>query len=616
MLSRAGVLFATSAALALFAVPRTASAWVEAHVVSDDVRITLERDAPARVEHRITVRIAGGPLRTLDVRGVDGDAEPEAEAYVVTERDASLKSLASAREVTAELIPPDNKPQKDGSPSPSVLRLRLGEKGIGRGTYVVQVRYRTRLAERGFVKHDGSVARVRWNGPVWQDGFDSARVTFDLPSAPAAPRIEERPPSAAADDVEAPLVLSTVRRKGDRDEIELLRPYVPMGEPITWTFLADGRAFARTAPGAQRPSEAPVLPIAQPGGRAGRFGAVWLAAAAAGFLGLAFLVARKVREVTVASLVAGTKPAPFIPLPLLARAPLASAMVAAGVWLQIVKRAWTPGALAILAACALVAHRAPAWPKSFFLRKPGRWLPLAEKDAWAPAPRPSGHYLDASTRAGKVFLVLALAAVGGLAALAAETSRHLAAMIALDATFFLALFGTGRLTTLPPRPVQRVAPFLRGVSERLTKLLGDSARSVPRIRVPDGETEADELRVAVVPRPAAQGFRSLEAGAVIVPGTGGSLLLPGVILRYSEGSLCESQLGPRVRAGKITRGRKPGEVAVVFSPRLPTVRMTADLVARLARVVAAAPKVEAASSSELTPTGVRVKPRGKARRAA
>jgi hypothetical protein len=96
-----------------------------------------------------------------------------------------------------------------------------------------------------------------------------------------------------------------------------------------------------------------------------------------------------------------------------------------------------------------------------------------------------------------------------------------------------------------------------------------------------------------------------------------------VILRYSEGSPCEAQLGGLVRAGKRTRGRKPGEVAVVFSPRLPTARMTADLAARLARAVAASPKAAnpklepaASSPSEVTPTGVRVKQRGKSRRAA
>jgi hypothetical protein len=72
-----------------------------------------------------------------------------------------------------------------------------------------------------------------------------------------------------------------------------------------------------------------------------------------------------------------------------------------------------------------------------------------------------------------------------------------------------------------------------------------------------------------------------------------------VILRYVEGSPCEAQLGPLVRAGKLTRGKKPGEVAVVFSPRLPTVRMAADLAARLARSVVAAP-APAASPRERT----------------
>jgi hypothetical protein len=580
---RARALPAVATALVSAAVSRTAGAWVEAHVVADDVRITIERDAPARVEHRITVRVAGGPLRALDLRGVDGDAEPEAEAFVVTERDAARKSLASAREVTAELIPPDIKPQKDGSPSPSVLRLRLGEKGVGRGTYVVQVRYRTRLAERGFVTHEGTVARVRWQGLTWEDGFDSARVTFDLPAGPVPPHLEERP---AVGGVDAPLVLSTVRRKAERDEIELLRPYSPTGEAISWGFVADGRAFAKAAP-PERPADAPMISIARPGGAPGRLGALWLAAATAGFLGWALLVARKVREVTVSALAAGTRPAPLIPMPLLVRAPLSAAALGLSAWLQVVQRAWTPAALALLFAAALVIYKVPVWPRSFFLRRPGRWLPVAERDAFAPPPRPRGAFLDVSTRAGKALFVLALAAFAGLHVLAADVSRHLSMMIALDAVLVLALFGTGRMRELPPRPVDAASPFLREVAGRLGKTLGESARIVGRIRVPDGEATADELRLSVVPRPAAAGFRALETGVVIAPGMGGAALLPGVILRYTEGSPCEAQLGGLVRAGKLSRGKKPGEVAVVFTPRLPTTRVTADLAARLARAVLA-----------------------------
>lgn len=602
---RARALPAFATALALAALPRTAAAWVEAHVVSDDVRVTLERDAPARVEHRITVKIAGGPLRALDLRGVDGDAEPEPEAFVVTERDASLRSLASAREVTAELIPPDNKPTSDGSPSPSVLRLRLGEKGIGRGTYVVQVRYRTRLLERGFVTHAGTVARVRWQGVAWEDGFDSARVIFDLPAAPAPPREEER---ASAPGADALPILSTVRRRGDRDEIELVRPYAPSGEPITWTILADARAFAG-GPAPAAPAEAPVLSIAQAGGGgAGRFGVLWLVGAAAGFLAWAMLVARKVREVTLGALAAGAKPAPLVPMPLLLRAPLSAGMLAVAAWLQVVQRAWIPGALVLLGAAALVIHKVPAWPKSFFLRRPGRWLPLAERDAFTPPERPRGAYLDVSTRAGKLGLFAALLGFGGLTWLAAGTSRHLAAMVALDAVLALALFGTGRLRALPPRPVEAASPFLRAVAKRLGKALGESARLVGRIRVPDGETQPDELRLGVLPRPAAQGFRALEAGVVIAPGMGGAALLPGVILRYVEGSPCEAQLGALVRAGKRTRGKKPGEVAVVFTPRLPTSRMTADLASRLARAVMASPATQSAPAP--------AKPASRPRRAA
>ncbi len=610
MLPRARVLHAAAAtALAFVSLTRTASAWVELHVEADDVRITLERDAPARVEHRIKVRIAGGPLRVLDLRGVDGDAEPEADAFVVSEHDAEIKSLASAREVTADLIPPDTKPTKDGSPAPSILRLRLGEKGIGRGIYVVQVRYKTRLAERGFLTREGSSVHVKWQGPVWEDPFDSARVTFDLPGAPVAPRAEDRGPREPG--TEAPLVLSSLRRKGDRDELELLRPYVPIGEGIAWTFVADGRAFAKIAPATTRPSDAPIISIAQPTGSSGRFGAVWLAGAAAGFLAFALLVARKVREVGLAAAEAGARPAPLVPMPVLARAPLAAGALALGVWLQLVRRAWTPSALVLLVAIALVVHRPPVWPKSFFLRKPGRWLPVTERDVTTPAPRPRGAWLDVSTRAGKAIFVLALAAIAGLAVLAADVSRHLAAMIALDATVLLALFGTGLKTAFPPRPEAIVAPFLAAARGRLAKVLGASARFIGRIRVADGDAQPDELRLGVVPRPAAQGFRSLEIGAVVLPGTGGAALMPGVLLRYTEGSPCEAQLGSMVLAGKRSRGRKPGEVAVVFTPRLPSARMTADLAVRLARAVAAASPTKLETPPKPSP-----KPRERPRRAA
>lgn len=578
---RARVFPAVATALALAAVSQTARAWVETHVVADDVRVTLERDAPARVEHRITLRIAGGPLRTLDLRGVDGDAEPEPGAFVITERDATLKSLASAREITAEMIPPDNKPTQDGSPQPNVLRLRLGEKGIGRGTYVVQVRYKTRLAERGFITHEGSVARVRFQGLTWEDGFDSARATFHFPAAPSPPRVEER----AGND--GPLVLSTLRRTGDRDELELVRPYAPTGEAIVWNVIADGRVFASSS-APKRPEPAPVLSIAQVAGDTGRMGVLRLVGAVGGFLAWILLVARKTREVTLGALAASTKPEPLVPMPLWLRAPLSAAALGGAAWLQVVSRSWSLSALALLGSIALIVFRVPAWPRSFFLRRPGRWLPIAERDAFAPAARPRGAFLDVSTRAGKVCFLLGLGLFGGLSWLAAETSRHLAAMVGLDAVLMLALFGTGRMSALPPRPVEKAAPFLKAVSARVFKTLGEGARLVGRIRVPDGETTPDELRLAVVPKPAAQGFRALEVGVVIAPGMGGAALLPGVIVRFTEGSACEAQLGNMVKAGKLTRGKKAGEVAVVFSPRLPTARMTADLAARLAKAVTAA----------------------------
>src|SRR3712207_7279418 len=62
---------------------------------------TLFRSA-ARVEHKVTLKISGGPLRSLDIVGVDPDAQPELDSYVVPQKAAQASSLASATAVALE----------------------------------------------------------------------------------------------------------------------------------------------------------------------------------------------------------------------------------------------------------------------------------------------------------------------------------------------------------------------------------------------------------------------------------------------------------------------------------------------------------------------------------
>jgi hypothetical protein len=242
------VLSALAVAL-LILVARPALAWVDVNVEADDVRISLDRNGDARVEHRISLRIAGGPLRSIDLRGVDADAAPEPEGYVVPQKEAARGSLASALGVSAERLPPDLKPRPDGSAAPTVLRVRFdNDRGLGRGVYVLLVRYTTRLGGR--ITPAGALARVVWRGPVFDDGFDSARVTFELPAAPNEPRADGAEPSDGLGGGKSPLVLSTLRRGTARDQLELLRPYAPKGEAITWAIRVDPRALPQAAPAA------------------------------------------------------------------------------------------------------------------------------------------------------------------------------------------------------------------------------------------------------------------------------------------------------------------------------------------------------------------------------
>jgi hypothetical protein len=574
MVPRARLGAALAASLLTLGLPRAAHAWVEAHVESDDVRVSVERSGDARVEHKITLKVAGGPLRALDIRGVDADATPDPDGYVAPQKESLKGSLASAQPIAAERMPPELKPRTDGSPAPHVLRLRFDpDRGLGRGVYVILIRYTTRLTSR--ITKEGALSKLTWRGPTWDDGFDSARVTFELPAAPTAPRADEA--TAAEPGDRAPLVLSTVRRGTAKDFIELLRPYAPKGEPITWAIKADTRAFQAPKPAAAPPAAGLDGVLGDAARRA-----VLGAGALSLFLLYASLVALKASEVRrrAAAL------RPLVPLPAAVRAILAGAALTAGAFTQVVLMRATLGSLLVLTAAALAAHRGPRADRAP-LRGPGRWLPVTESAALRDPPRLAGTWLDASTRAGKLLLLLSSALVVGGAALLFETSPFRAELVALDVVALFAVFGTGRLAQLAPDPAVAPARFFRDVARRVRKQVPD-VRVVGRIRVPDGRAEPDELRLALAPRAAPAGFGGLEVGVVYVSGAGGVFAVPELILRVTSDSACEEALASLIRHGRAARGRKPGERAVIFTPRLPDARTTAAIAVRLSRAMAAA----------------------------
>ncbi|WP_437973920.1 hypothetical protein WMF11_35575 [Sorangium sp. So ce295] len=595
-----------------FALP--ARAWVEVHIAGDDVRLSIDRAGAATVEHKVTLKISGGPLRGLDIQGVDPDAQLDQGSYAVPSKAAEAGSLASATPVAIELLPPDPRPREDGTRRPAAMRARFDGKGLSRGVFVLFFRYRTDLMKRGLIRQDGPSARVSWSGPVWDDGYDSARLTVALPAAPDEPRVDEARAgeageAASPDALPAPTTLSTLRRALDKDELELLRPYAPKAEPIRWAIRADARAF-QPEPAAAKPGADTLGRISDAAaGSPDRSRTLYVAAGVVLFALYSALVALKAREHERLARAAGALPRPLVPIPLAPRAALAGLALVAGVALELLLRDGTPGAALVAAATALAAHRTPRPERTAAtLRRPGKWLPIAEAEAFREPPRARGVYLDVSTRAGKALLVALLAGLGaGVHAVAAASPYH-AHLLALDATALLAIFCTGRLAELPADPAARPVAFLRDVARRVRRLrkapagaaaAAQELRVVGRLRIPDGSPDADELRLGLSPRAALPGFVGIEVGVVYAPGAGGAIGLPEVLLRVAPGSPCERAVEGLAKSGRSSRGRRPGERVLAFTPRLPTARMTAAIAAALVRAVSTPP----ASATPTKPSG-------------
>lgn len=583
-LARHSSLFAAVLALGSLTLPRTAHAWVDARVAGDDVRVDVAKDGSARVEHKITLKISGGPLRALDLRGVDSDAVPESDGYVIPSKDAASGSLAQAEPVSFEMLPPSNKVQEDGSKEPSILRVRFdADKGLSRGIFVVFVRYRTELFRRGLIHRDGSMAQIRWSGLSWNDGFDSARATFILPSGPTEPRPDEasQENGEAATDAPRASTLSTLRRGTGRDELELLRPYAPKGESVAWQVRFDARALDVTAgKTALDKTEAPAAPSSVTPARRD----LLLVGAGFVFVLYSLLVALKSREVLRTTAAAGAEARPLIPLPLYVRSIAAGLSLVAGLTCELFLRTGTMGALFVAIAAALSMHRTPTVPSTSRLRGPGAWLPISEEEAFARLPRRTGTWIDSSTRAGKALLFTTLVLLGVGIYFISERSMYHAYLLGFDSVAIFALFCTGRLKDVPLDAVSYAKPFLSDVAKRIRKAAkksGDDIRIIPRIRLPEGSATPDELRLAIVPRSPLTGFVGLEIGVVAAPSAESAVHIPELILRVAAGSPCEASLGNVLDQGKSQRGRRSSERAITFMPRLPTTWLTTDLALRL-----------------------------------
>lgn len=598
--SSAAALLALAIALVAWLAPGVARAWVELHVARDDVRVALEQGGTATVEHRIVLLVSGGPLERLSVRGVDDDAEIDPTGYVVLKKDADKGALEGARPIRVE-----RKSTALGESTRTDLEIEIdGGQGIGRGTYLLFVRYRTDLLARGLLVPDGSAATLAWRGPSWDDGLETTRALFEVPQSANVPRVVEL---GEDDEPELETSLSSLTRRPGVDALEIVRPYAPRGERVEWRVRVDRRALGLAEERSATPSalaargdaDAPALALALPALGDLRSSAA-LALAITAFLALALLVVGRELELARRAEERALVLRALVPMPIWLRAPGVAFAMLAGIALHLELASSLPGALAVAVGTAL-AWRLPAVPRTQ-LRGPGTWLAVHAREVFDPAPVRERSYFDPSTRAGRLGLAaLVLLVAAGSGAIARSSSYH-AVLFALDALPLFALWLTGQGRALAPDLAASPIAFFASVQRALRPKSGEGLRVIPRLRLPRGSADADELRLTVLPKRALPGLSSFEIAVAPELGPGGWILLPELLVRVRTGSPSHEAAMRLAPHGLARPGRKPDELVLAFAPKLPTAKLTAELCHALLRSFSAAEADAATSNGETAAT--------------
>ena len=569
---------------ACVAMASPAFAWVDTDVEADSVVVDVGRDGTATVAHELLVKIRGGPLAVLAVEGVDADADPVAGATVVQAQSGATKDPSP---VAIEI--------DDGA-----LKIGFEGKGLRSGAYLVSLAYRTDLRARRMIQPAGALTHVRWVGPRFRGGLDSARVLFRLPAAKVPPEVTRAGPSieVGLGQASEPVFLSSVRQAADKDEIDLVRPHIAKGESVVWRVTADAAAFD----GAAKSRVAAPPPVIQPPNGGSRRDLGFLGALAALALAYGLLVAAKTRAVAGACGLLGVEPRPIVPLPSVARAALSGAALAVAAWLAMVVSWPTLGSAALLLAMALAGFAPPDAPS--VLRPPGRWEERGAECLRATRRKVDrfGRWLDAGALTGFCLFAAAFVGIGAAARFASLRSHYDAVVLAMGSAALLPVFFTGRRSELPAEPATHAPPFLRDIFARARR---DSALRVSVLtRMPIGGDELDDLRLLVLPRAPIDGLRGIEVGVEHRQGAGGPLPLPYVLLRVLDDSAAHRAL--RVRAA-WTRGRSFDERVAILRPILPSPSFCAalvrDLIAELSAERRPGPAGRHASSSSRIASG-------------
>lgn len=559
-----------AAGLALFSAP--AQAWVESEVRSHVATVDVDRAGQAVVTQDLTLAVRGGPLPGIELAGVDLDAE--------TLPDANVSAVSGSK---AQLSPTPLLIEKreDGTLHIEVDR----DKGLRTGSYLFHFAYRTNLLARDLIRREGNEAEVRWVGPRFNQGIDSARVLFRLPAGPLPPTLPSADNTTGRiDDSDAlgGVFIGNLHRLADKDELDVIRPHVSRGEPVVWRVRTSAKVFdalATPAPSAHAlaggdPKRSAAFRGAEPRQRL-----LWWLCAAFAALVYACVVSAKWRLFSAACAVREAIPRALVRLPVGPRAAAAGSLLAAA----FVSAAWfeqaTLGAALLVAAMALAAQFSV--PAKVVLRGPGQWLPLSDAEAFTKvSDRAPGRIFDAGTAPGLACFLGCVGAFCGAALVLFARAPYQALLVLLGLPCLLPIFFTGRAAQLPADPAVRPRRLLGAMAKQLRRAEG--LKVVPWARIPERAKEADELRLLVQPQGALRGLVGLEIGLEYSSGLGGAGASPFVLVRAREGSLAVSALPRHV---VWTRGRKADERAAVLRPRLPTRAQCVALVLELSALL-------------------------------
>jgi len=544
--------------LLLALLPTAAWAGSEQRVESSTTVLELDANGGALIRHELRVAQRGAPFVTLTLRGVDPDAEPLADGTVTRLSDSPEQNLTQPLGVRAS----------DGQ-----LELTApGARGLRGNHFLLTFAYRTHLLERGAIRPlaERGLFELSWLGPRFDDGVDSVTL---LVRAHAAARPPELAPRRDGDTYG--MVMSTLRRSRDGDELELVRTHIARDEAMRWNVWLDGGAFdqqplARDGePARAEPTPTRALPRPEPKQMLGLLGVLGLG------LAYALLVALKSRAANAAAAARGTHARPWLAAGTAWRACAAgvamSAAAGAAAWDE---PPWM-AALALIVSMAFAAFHPPVAPSA--PRGPGEWRPL-EDAALARAPRAClpGAWLDAGRARGFLLLCALLALVIACATRAFELSPYVGACVLLGGAALLPIFCTGRAGELPLEALDCSRSFLSDAARRLAR---DGSLVIHPIgRLAAANAEVDELRLSITPARPVPGLLGLELGIELRERLGGHSARPVVVVRAAEGSDCQRALP---RGLTWTRGRSAEERASLVRPKLPDAATSVALVQEL-----------------------------------